>query len=155
MDFNILLHKELYNKKSKEQLREKLALEDFNRITCSFYKYVSLDNLEELRDQLYTAWNSLDVLGRIYLSNEEVPPPIMKLLIFMSIFLVAGFFLLGVQNIWAHFIMIISFSVTIQLVISLLIDLNNPFSGIWNINNKSYVVLAQKIYSKMEETQTH
>ena len=79
----------------------------------------------------------------------------MKLLIFMSIFLVAGFFILGVQNIWVHLIMITSFSVTIQLVISLLIDLNNPFSGIWNINNKSYVVLAQKIYSKMEETQTH
>ena len=70
MDFNILLHKELYNKKSKEQLREKLALEDFNRITCSFYKYVPLDDLDELRDQLYVNWNSLDVLGRIYLSKE-------------------------------------------------------------------------------------
>ena len=72
MDFNILLHKELYNKKSKEQLREKLALEDFNRITCSFYKYVSLDSLEELRDQLYAGWNSLGVLGRIYLSKEGI-----------------------------------------------------------------------------------
>ena len=92
---------------------------------------------------------------RIYLSNEEIPRPIMKLLIFMSIFLVAGFFILGVQNIWVHLIMITSFSVTIQLVISLLIDLNNPFSGIWNIDNKGYVVLAQKINSKMGETQTH
>ena len=92
---------------------------------------------------------------RIHLSNEEVPPPIMKLLIFMSIFLVAGFFILGVQNIWGHLIMIISFSVTIQLVINLLIDLNTPFSGIWNIDNKRYVVLAERINSKIEETETH
>ena len=72
MDFNILLHKELYNKKSKEQLREKLELEDFNRTTCSFYKYVLLDNLHELRDKLYIEWNSLGVLGRIYLSEEGI-----------------------------------------------------------------------------------
>jgi len=92
---------------------------------------------------------------RIYLSNEEIPPPIMKLLIFMSILLVAGFFILGVQNTWVHLIMIISFSATIQLIISLLIDLNTPFSGIWNIDNKRYVTLAEKIQSKMNEDETH
>jgi len=92
---------------------------------------------------------------RIYLSNEEIPPPIMKLLIFMSVFLVAGFFILGVQNIWVHLIMIISFSVTIQLIINLLIDLNTPFSGIWNIDSKRYEALAEKIKSKMNETLTH
>ena len=92
---------------------------------------------------------------RIFLSNEEIPPPIMKLLVFMSIILVAGFFLVGVQNIWVHLIMIISFSTTIQLIINLLIDLNTPFSGIWNIDNERYVVLAEKIKSKMDETLTH
>ena len=35
---------------------------------------------------------------RIYLSNEEIPTPIMKLLIFMSIILVTGFIFLGVEN---------------------------------------------------------
>ena len=89
---------------------------------------------------------------RIYLSDEEIPPPIMKLLIFMSIFLVSGFLILGVQNMWVHLIMIISFSSTIQLIINLLIDLNTPFSGIWNIDNKRYVALAEKIKSKMDET---
>ena len=91
---------------------------------------------------------------RIYLSDEEIPPPIMKLLIFMSIFLVAGFLILGVQNMWVHLIMIISFSTTIQLIINLLADLNNPFSGIWNIDNKRYVALAEKIKSKMDEALT-
>ena len=92
---------------------------------------------------------------RIYLSDEEIPPPIMKLLIFMSIFLVSGFLILGVQNMWVHLIMIISFSTTIQLIINLLTDLNNPFSGIWNIDNERYVALAEKIESKMNETLTH
>ena len=72
MDFIILLHKELYNKKSKEQLREKIEAESFSRITCSFYKYIKLDNLEELRDKLYIDWNNLDILGRIYLSTEGI-----------------------------------------------------------------------------------
>ena len=89
---------------------------------------------------------------RIYLSNEEIPPPIMKLLIFMSVFLVAGFFILGVQNMWVHLFMIISFATTIQMIINLLIDLNTPFSGIWNIDNNRYVALAEKIKSKMDET---
>jgi hypothetical protein len=56
---------------------------------------------------------------------------------------------------WVHLIMIISFSTTIQMIINLLIDLNTPFSGIWNIDNKRYVVLAEKIKSKMDETLTH
>ena len=43
----------------------------------------------------------------------------------------------------------------IQIIINLLIDLNTPFSGIWNTDNKRYVVLAEKIKSKMDETQTH
>ena len=41
MEFIILLHKELYNKKSKEQLKEKLESEAFNRVTCSFYKGIN------------------------------------------------------------------------------------------------------------------
>ena len=72
MDFNILLHKELYNKKSKEQLIDKLKSEDFDRVTCSFYKYVPLKNLNDLRDKMYVDWNSLGVLGRIYLSKEGI-----------------------------------------------------------------------------------
>ena len=72
MDFIILLHKELYNKKSKKQLKEKLKAEKFRRITCSFYKYIQIDNLETLRDDLYLTWNNLNILGRIYISTEGI-----------------------------------------------------------------------------------
>ena len=59
MDFIILLHKELYNKKNKEQLKEQIALEAFNRLTLSFYKYIEIDNLESF----------LILLGFIFMKN--------------------------------------------------------------------------------------
>ena len=55
--------KYLYNQKNKEQLLEDLKNENFDRVTCSFYKYIHLDNLEELRHQLYLKWKKLDILG--------------------------------------------------------------------------------------------
>ena len=35
----------LYNKKSKEQLKKELGAETFDRITCSFYRYVDIEKL--------------------------------------------------------------------------------------------------------------
>jgi len=75
---------------------------------------------------------------RISLSNEEIPPPIMKLLIFMSILLILGFIFMGVQNFWIHLFMVWALSTTLQLTINLLTDLNNPFYGIWIVENTNY-----------------
>ena len=63
---------ELYNKKSKLDLRNKLQNEPFERITCSFYRYVKIDSPEAMRDALYIEWNALNILGRIYLAHEGV-----------------------------------------------------------------------------------
>ena len=62
----------LYNKKNKEQLIEKLESETFSRTTLSFYKYVYLENLLELRDKLYGSWQELEILGRIYIAEEGI-----------------------------------------------------------------------------------
>ena len=62
----------LYNKKNKEQLLENLEEEEFNRITVSFYKYTSLNNLEGLRDRLYIDWSSLKIFGRVYVAKEGI-----------------------------------------------------------------------------------
>ena len=149
--------KEWLEMSDKTEMTDPDSTQELKDIIVSVSKLESQDENDSIA--LTSIINSLSDLTnhrtkRIYLSNEEIPPPIMKLLIFMSIFLVAGFFILGVQNMWVHLIMIISFSATIQLIINLLIDLNTPFSGIWNIDNKRYVVLAEKIKSKMDETQT-
>ena len=64
--------KDLYNQENKDQLLERINKEAFNRITCSFYKYVKIKNIQKFRDKLYMEWKSLEVLGRIYLSNEGI-----------------------------------------------------------------------------------
>ena len=63
---------ELYNKKSGPDLQKKLQNEPFERITCSFYRYVKIDSPQAMRDSLYVEWNKLNVLGRIYLAHEGV-----------------------------------------------------------------------------------
>ena len=150
--------KEWLEMSDKTETTDPDSTQELKAIIVSVSKLESQDENDSIA--LTSIINSLSDLTnhrtkRIYLSNEEIPPPIMKLLIFMSIFLVSGFLILGVQNVWVHLIMIISFSTTIQLIINLLTDLNNPFSGIWNIDNKRYVALAEKIKSKMDETLTH
>ena len=64
--------KNMFNKLSKDQCIALLEKEDFKRITVSFYKYIILKDLNLLRDSLYSQWNSLNVLGRIYLAEEGI-----------------------------------------------------------------------------------
>ena len=64
--------KKLYNIYGKKQLKDQLKNENFNRITCSFYNYHIIENLEELRDNLYNTLSNMEVLGRIYLAEEGI-----------------------------------------------------------------------------------
>ena len=64
--------KYLYNQKNKNELLKIIKNEDFKRNTISFYKYVKLDNLDILRDQLYLSWNKLNILGRVYIAKEGI-----------------------------------------------------------------------------------
>jgi len=62
----------LHNKYDKETLKRKLNEENFQRITLSFYRYVHLSDLPELRDRMYRELESIGVLGRIYLAAEGI-----------------------------------------------------------------------------------
>src|SRR5687768_9333359 len=63
---------QLRNIDDKKILKKKLHEEDFRRITLSFYRYVILENIEQLRDDLYLMFHELGVFGRIYLAHEGV-----------------------------------------------------------------------------------
>ena len=65
-------NKKLYNIYGKEQLKQRLKKEAFNRITCSFYNYHLIKKLDSIRDTLYDDLNQLDILGRIYLADEGI-----------------------------------------------------------------------------------
>jgi hypothetical protein len=78
-------------------------------------------------------------------STIEIPGPIMKLLFFMSIILIFGLIVMGVQNFWVHLFMVSSLSITLQLINNLLTDLNNPFTGIWLIEKNPYFSIVKSI----------
>jgi len=62
----------LYNKKSITELKKILKEENFNRKTLSFYKYIELNNLHDLRNNIYKCLNNLNILGRIYIAKEGI-----------------------------------------------------------------------------------
>ena len=62
--------KKLYNQKSKDLLVKKLESENFNRTTCSFYKYVTIVDPTTFRDKIYEEFDNLEILGRVYIAEE-------------------------------------------------------------------------------------
>jgi len=63
---------QLYNKLSANERAQLIEKADKERLTLSFYKYARISNPQDFRDQLFIKWNSLDVLGRIYVATEGI-----------------------------------------------------------------------------------
>ncbi|HVI43813.1 MAG TPA: rhodanese-related sulfurtransferase [Chitinophaga sp.] len=62
----------LHNRVSAVELRKRLALEAFKRVTISFYQYAKIEDPQAFRDQLYEAFFKLEVFGRIYVAHEGI-----------------------------------------------------------------------------------
>lgn len=62
----------LQNRVNKKELKKRIQEETIKRITVSFYRYVIIDNPEELRNSLFSQWNMLNILGRIYVAHEGI-----------------------------------------------------------------------------------
>ncbi len=62
----------LRNLRSPEELRVRLEREGVPRTTLSFYRYVRLAEVQELRNTIYAEWEALGVLGRIYIAQEGI-----------------------------------------------------------------------------------
>ena len=62
----------LFNRKNKTQLIQEQLKETFKRKTCSFYRYVKIDNPQSMRNILYKEWLELGMLGRVYLAKEGI-----------------------------------------------------------------------------------
>ena len=63
---------QLYNKLSAIERAALIDEAGKDRITISFYQYFKIENPQLLRDKLFLEWNSLDILGRIYVSFEGI-----------------------------------------------------------------------------------
>ena len=61
-----------YNTLSKEELLARLEREKEPREIVSFYKYTSIKDPVTFRDDLYSSFHKLHILGRIYLAKEGI-----------------------------------------------------------------------------------
>ncbi|MBK9275426.1 MAG: rhodanese domain-containing protein [Flavobacteriales bacterium] len=62
----------LRNLHRPDVLRARLEHERAPRTTLSFYRYVRLAEVEDLRNDLYMEWEALGVLGRVYIAPEGI-----------------------------------------------------------------------------------
>ena len=63
---------QLYNTLSNIERAELIQQAGKERLTISFYKYSKISNPELLRNHLFLFWDSIDVLGRIYVAHEGI-----------------------------------------------------------------------------------
>jgi len=63
---------QLYNKLSAKERAELIDAAGEDRLTLSFYQYANIGNPELLRNHLFLKWDSLQVLGRIYVAHEGI-----------------------------------------------------------------------------------
>jgi len=63
---------QLYNNLSAKERAELIQQAGKDRLTISFYKYAKIGNPEIFRNHMFLAWNTMDVLGRIYVAHEGI-----------------------------------------------------------------------------------
>lgn len=107
---------------------------------------VALDNLaERVANITVLRTKRLDV------AHAHLVPLLRLLLVFMSFTLVAGFSLMGVNNVWVHALMVLTLAVSMHVLSIVLADLNNPFVGTWNITKTSFQELSEKLKKSLEK----
>ena len=65
---------QLYNKLSNEERATLIKKANEKRLTLSFYKYHKIKNVEVFRNYLFTNFNNLNILGRIYVAVKVLIP---------------------------------------------------------------------------------
>ena len=63
---------QLYNTLSAEERATMIDDAGKQRLTLSFYAYAQIQNPTQFRNELFLAWNPIEVLGRIYVANEGI-----------------------------------------------------------------------------------
>jgi UPF0176 protein len=63
---------QLYNKLSAEERAKLIRDAGEDRLTISFYQYAHIGNPEIFRNYLFVNWDTLGVLGRIYVAHEGI-----------------------------------------------------------------------------------
>ena len=62
----------LHNRVNREELKARMLADSRPYTTISFYRYHSISEPQQFRDQLYKTLSSLEVVGRIYVAGEGI-----------------------------------------------------------------------------------
>jgi UPF0176 protein len=62
----------LHNRVNRQLLKDQLLADSVERVTISFYKYHYIPNTQIFRDHLFILFDSIQVLGRIYVAHEGI-----------------------------------------------------------------------------------
>lgn len=82
---------------------------------------------------------------RISLAKQKLPPRLKLLTFFMSLGLIAAMILVGAGNVLIHMGMVGFITIAVHLLYMIISDLDQPFSGVWNID-KSPLEKIQKSF---------
>eukprot|EP00977_Amphora_coffeiformis_P025333 scaffold19245_cov199-Amphora_coffeaeformis.AAC.28 len=82
--------------------------------------------------------------NRLSLAEAQLPVLLKFLLIWMIFFLVIGFILLSVENLYVNAFMTVAVSGAIQWLYTIISDLDHPFYGIWNVSRTQLDKLIDK-----------
>lgn len=88
---------------------------------------------------------------RISLSAQKMPDSLKLLMKTMSLVVVIGFLALGVHSIMAHIFMVASILASVLILHSIILDIDHPFDGTWNLSPEPYITLRNKMNRQAEE----
>ena len=85
---------------------------------------------------------------RISIANQQLPPRLKHLLVYMSVVLVAAFVINAGMEPWIHCFMVGSITACVHLLYIVIADLNTPFTGLWTISVSPLI----ELYLTFDET---
>ena len=85
---------------------------------------------------------------RISIANQQLPPRLKHLLVYMSLVLVAAFVINAGMEPWIHCFMVGSITACVHLLYIVIADLNTPFTGLWTISVSPLI----ELYLTFDET---
>lgn len=131
---------------------------DTSREMYEIYSAINAIELNDKRDEI-----SLKILmskmveittlrtKRISLAGQKLPNSLKLLMTIMSAVLVIGFLALGVHNLIFHLVMIVSILSSVLILHGIILDIDHPFDGTWNLSSEPYLALKKKMEAHLDQ----
>jgi hypothetical protein len=88
---------------------------------------------------------------RISIATQKLPGSLHYLLSFMSWALIGGLMLLGVHSLTIHILMTLFLIIAVQLFNEIILDIDEPFEGVWHISPEEFQKFAERLENGQAE----